>query len=65
MKNEWRNTKGEEVSNQDLIVAIRKKIDTRDRKAAETKFVWVKGHGTDEGNIAADMLAVKGATMMF
>lgn len=65
MKNGWRNSKGEDVSNQDLIVAIRKKIDARDGRAAETKFVWVKGHGTDEGNIAADMLAVQGAAKMF
>ncbi|KAJ4390304.1 hypothetical protein N0V85_007353 [Neurospora sp. IMI 360204] len=65
MKNGWRNSKGEDVSNQDLVVAIRKKIDARDGRAAETKFVWVKGHGTDEGNIAADMLAVQGATKMF
>lgn len=65
MKNGWRNSKGEDVSNQDLIVAIRKKIDTRDGRDAETKFVWVKGHGTDEGNIAADLLAVEGAKKFF
>ena len=64
MKNGWRNSKGEDVSNQDLVVAIRKKIDTREKKGTETKFVWVKGHGTDEGNIAADVLAVEGSRKM-
>lgn len=29
---------------------------------ARTKFTWVKGHDTNEGNIGADALATNGAT---
>ena len=32
-----------------------------ERGPASVKFVWVKGHAKDEGNIAADGLAVNGA----
>jgi len=44
-------------------VDIRDKIEERDFLKRGTHFVWVKGHANDEGNIAADRLAVEGATM--
>jgi ribonuclease HI len=49
------------VKNQDLIKAIRDKLEERDRQGGRTLFIWVKGHDTDIGNIAADLLAVEGA----
>ncbi|KAK3682837.1 ribonuclease H-like domain-containing protein [Podospora appendiculata] len=61
VKNEWQTTSKKDVENQDIIRPIRDLIDARDMLGTVTRFVWVKGHGTDEGNIAADNLAVAGA----
>ncbi|KAK0733031.1 ribonuclease H-like domain-containing protein [Lasiosphaeria miniovina] len=59
-KNGWR-TQGGPVKNKDLVVAIRARLDARQKKGAQTQFTWVKGHASDPGNIAADYLAVEGA----
>jgi ribonuclease HI len=61
VKNKWTNSKGKPVENKDLIVDIREKIEERDYLQKGTFFVWVKGHAADEGNVAADRLAVEGA----
>lgn len=45
----------------DLVKEIRERIDERTGKGVTTNMTWVKGHGTNPGNVAADMLAVKGA----
>ena len=59
-RNGWK-TKTGPVMNQDLIQAIRERIDERERLGTGTQFIWVKGHANDPGNIAADHLAVAGA----
>lgn len=61
MKNGWTNSRGKPVENKDIVQDIREKINERDRFGKQTLFVWVKGHGTDKGNIEADRLAVEGA----
>lgn len=43
MKNAWKNSKGEDVSNVDLVKAIRTLIDGRDVAGGTTEFEWVKG----------------------
>ncbi|TPX11007.1 uncharacterized protein E0L32_008044 [Thyridium curvatum] len=60
-RNGWKTREGE-VKNRDLVAAVRKLIDARDKAGAETGFRWVKGHASDAGNIAADRLAVEGAS---
>ncbi|KAH7040500.1 uncharacterized protein B0I36DRAFT_344235 [Microdochium trichocladiopsis] len=60
-KNGWRKSTGDPVENNDLIKAIRSKIEARDAVGTKTQFQWVKGHGSDVGNIAADRLAVEGS----
>ena len=62
-QNGWVNAKGKPVENQDLIKGIREYIEEREMLGVGTWFVWVKGHANDEGNIAADRLAVDGAHM--
>ncbi|KAH8882994.1 hypothetical protein GQ53DRAFT_847147 [Thozetella sp. PMI_491] len=59
-KNGWLTREGP-VKNVDLVQAIRKRINARDKKGTKTVFEWVKGHASDPGNIAADQLAVQGA----
>ncbi|KAL1839989.1 hypothetical protein VTJ49DRAFT_952 [Mycothermus thermophilus] len=59
-RNGWR-TQGGPVKNLDLVQGVRKKIEEREAHGAGTQFIWVKGHATDPGNIAADRLAVSGA----
>jgi len=57
----WRNAKGEPVANQDLwrpLVAT-----VVDERASEIELEWVKGHGTNEGNILADRLATEAARL--
>lgn len=60
-KNGWRTRDGKSVMNQDIIKAVRSFIDAREKAGAATMFTWVKGHSSDTGNVAADMLAVQGA----
>jgi ribonuclease HI len=55
--------KNKPVENKDLIMDIRQKIEERESLKSKTYFVWVKGHANDEGNSAADRLAVEGAMM--
>jgi ribonuclease HI len=60
-KNGWVNSKGKPVENKDLVADIRERIVEREQLGKVTYFVWVKGHAQNEGNIAADRLAVEGA----
>jgi ribonuclease HI len=63
IKNQWKTAKGAGVLNQDLIKGVLERIEERNEKDPQsTKFEWVKGHSKSLGNIAADQLAVKGAT---
>ncbi|KAL2132196.1 hypothetical protein VTI74DRAFT_4111 [Chaetomium olivicolor] len=59
-RNGWKTRAGP-VKNQDLVQQVRDKLDEREACGAGTQFIWVKGHDTDQGNIAADRLAVEGA----
>ncbi|KAL2173037.1 ribonuclease H-like domain-containing protein [Thermothelomyces heterothallicus CBS 202.75] len=59
-RNGWMTRAGP-VKNQDLVQLVRDKLDEREAKGGRTQFIWVKGHDTDQGNIAADRLAVEGA----
>lgn len=60
-KKGWVTAQGEEVKNQDLIKAIRERLQEREAAGTQTVFKWVKGHANDAGNSAADALAVQGA----
>ena len=60
-RNNWKTANGKAVENRDLVESILGKIEERERLRVSTKFEWVKGHSTNEGNIAADKLAVEGA----
>lgn len=55
------NSAGKTVENKDLIEPTLDRIDERYKAKAKTNFEWVKGHSTDPGNIAADLLATRGA----
>ncbi|AEO59449.1 hypothetical protein MYCTH_2307792 [Thermothelomyces thermophilus ATCC 42464] len=59
-RNGWMTRAGP-VKNQDLVQLVRDKLDEREANGGRTQFIWVKGHDTDQGNIAADRLAVEGA----
>ena len=59
-RNGWKTRDGP-VKNKDLVQAIRDRLEERESKGGRTQFIWVKGHDTDLGNIAADRLAVDGA----
>jgi ribonuclease HI len=59
----WKTAAGDDVKNQDIIRAVLDKMDERTKAGAFTYFHWVKGHASDRGNIAADLLAVRGANM--
>ena len=52
-----------QVENRDIVEEVLKLIREREQAGGKTKFEWVKGHAGDEGNVGADRLAVKGATM--
>lgn len=60
-KNSWERGPNAPVQNQDLIRAIRDRVDERERAGTSTGFVWVKGHADVPGNVAADKLAVEGS----
>lgn len=61
-KSDWVTSQGQPVMNQDIIKAVRAKVDERARAGAKTAFQWVKAHAKSKGNIAADALAGKGVT---
>ncbi|KAL9081573.1 MAG: hypothetical protein Q9159_007237 [Coniocarpon cinnabarinum] len=60
-KNNWMTKDHRPVENKDLIEPILQRIEERRLLRADTRFEWVKGHANDEGNVAADHLAVNGA----
>ncbi|KAK3316883.1 ribonuclease H-like domain-containing protein [Apodospora peruviana] len=59
-RNNWMTRNGD-VQNQDIIRPIINRLRAREAKGTKTQFIWVKGHASDSGNIAADLLAVAGA----
>jgi len=62
-RNGWKNSKKEDVENQDLVKEILVLIRERSRlgTGGATDFLWVRGHDGDRGNEEADRLAVGGA----
>ena len=54
----WRNSKKEPVKNQDLWMPLIEQV-----RARGVSFRWVKGHGGDPWNDAADLLATQAADM--
>jgi ribonuclease HI len=60
-QNDWKNSAGKPVENKDIIEPIIARIREREMAKASTKFTWVKGHSTNQGNIGADALATQGA----
>jgi ribonuclease HI len=60
----WKTATGVSVKNQDIIRGVLAKMKERSNAGTNTFYQWVKGHSTDRGNQAADMLAVAGAKMM-
>jgi ribonuclease HI len=60
-KQNWKSSSGKDVENKDLIEPIIARIRERNMCHAKTDFKWIKGHGNDPGNIAADLLAVQGS----
>lgn len=59
--NGWINSKGKPVENRDLIEGVADRIAERAGVGSKTSFRWIKGHEGDEGNEAADRLAVAAA----
>ena len=59
--NNWKSSSGKDVENKDLIEPIIARIREREMCRAKTNFKWIKGHGADPGNVAADSLAVQGS----
>lgn len=62
-KNDWVTSNGESVKNRDIIQTVVDRMAQRRKEGGNTFYKWVKGHAQDPGNIAADFLAVKGASM--
>jgi ribonuclease HI len=62
-RDEWKSATGADVKNRDIIEPTADKIEQRRIAGGETLFQWVKGHEKSAGNIAADALAVRGASM--
>lgn len=60
-RNKWMTADSKPVENKDLIQSILAKMEERTLLKVQTLFEWVKGHSKDEGNEAADRLAVRGA----
>ncbi|KAJ1661041.1 hypothetical protein IWQ61_000133 [Dispira simplex] len=58
-RNSWKNSKGADVENQDLI---RNTLRILQERTAPTKFTHVKGHSGIHGNEMADQLAREGAS---
>lgn len=61
-QNGWKTAKGD-VKNTDIVKPIRDRLEAREKRGVRTQFIWVKGHASDPGNIAADNLAQAGARM--
>lgn len=59
--NGWVTAKGTPVESSETIKYILRLLKTRSNRKLHTKFVHVKGHSTDTGNNAADLLARNGA----
>jgi ribonuclease HI len=57
----WVGSNRKPVENRDLVEEILRRIRDRELCKSKTDFKWVKGHGSDPGNVAADALAVRGA----
>ncbi len=55
----WRNSRGEQVANQDIWRPL--VTEVVDERRGEIDFQWVKGHATDPMNIFADKLANEAA----
>lgn len=60
-RKDWKTSTGKDVENQDLIKSAKGLVEERDRLGLNTIFTWIKGHDSDQGNEAADRLAVAGA----
>lgn len=60
-KNGWQTSLKQPVLNKDLIQPVLAKIRDREALGTATRFLWTKGHSNDQGNEAADRLAVLGA----
>ena len=60
-QNNWKTSSGKPVENKDLVENILGRIEERQRLGVKTEFEWIKGHAQNEGNVAADKLAVDGA----
>jgi ribonuclease HI len=54
--NGWKNSQKKPVENKELWIQLLKLV----RKFEDIKFIWVKGHADNTGNIRADELANKG-----
>ena len=61
ISNGWKTAAGKPVENKDLVESILHKIAQRSKEGGDTRLIWTKGHAANEGNIAADKLAVDGA----
>jgi len=61
--NDWKTSQGKAVENRELIEGIVKQVNERAERGVETRFLWTKGHAGNEGNEAADRLAVAGSGM--
>lgn len=57
-QNGWKNSKGEDVANSDIIKSILEKISQRDAQGYKISFEHVYGHKGEVGNEGADKLAV-------
>jgi len=55
----WRNSRGEQVANQDLWRPLIDEVI--DRRSGEVEFRWVKGHSGDAMNDLVDRLATDAA----
>lgn len=51
----WKKADGKPVANQELVAAL---LEEYEKRTAETRIDWVRGHDGDAGNEEADRLAV-------